>query len=807
MILNNTANHLKPSFASGHDDWFSRFTSIPQEDQDNENDEMGTIINLIAFPELAEEAKMATLINNEETTIFLALDAASKENFILLHNLEILPKTRHQKKPLIRALHGFGSSATVVTFDYDETTQHQTLNCASTTNIRKFQGIDKMNANTPRTAQSKLQSRAFIGLPPFIASKLMSLPDLEIDHVVATILKTITDYDRKKNLNADKTPINLTEEDEDNDDDDDDDDDKSKNDKSSDDDDQIGPKEKRFSSNPKTGEHLDDPIKDYDLVDDAEDEEEKEDEEEQVEPPIPKKKTPKHSSFGNCETLLRFIWLAAFQQSTLGLLSFGDKLAGVSVCVTSNKANLIWGEERHTRNSVGLVVTKNTTPTSASASASASSPNKSPEDMHLARKTTSALEQINATFADAFKVTKDIVASNSVDDKIHPRHLQMIRRLCTIDALTTRDPTDFFLELCKAKGKGGTGSGVQWWIQMRLDHRNLRATQGCISAIAQGQWCWDHAGYPNNLSIFNCPRTTANTYAKGLSDHTANLHLRANHGRDLSEKDIKLLTHQGMSYTPDIGETIKQLENFSYVLDILIHKDSMLATNFRNFIQYVKDHEEIYEANQSQDPLFCLKLLYKIDMIKNNFFMQCLSARVFGDVDWNQCDFYRVHSAVIDGNFNQLLPTNLGIPSSKEESSSSSATSSSKRGNKSKADDDSNDKDGSDNKKKKQKQSNNKDKIRQSEAKGDHVINTEQPPSLKLKPNESYVDTCMRTGLLAKMPKLPNSTASICGNYHITGHCHTACTRKDSHKALTPDLTSKIEAWLKQCRDKKESSE
>jgi hypothetical protein len=148
-------------------------------------------------------------------------------------------------------------------------------------------------------------------------------------------------------------------------------------------------------------------------------------------------------------------------------------------------------------------------------------------------------------------------------------------------------------------------------------HDLHRVTNGCISVIAKGLWCWDRVGYPNKPTIFSYPRVTANNYAKGLSDDSANLLPHTIRGHDLSEKDVKLLTHQGMSYTPDVGETIKQLKNFSKCLSAMIHDDSMILVNLQGFIKMVGDHEETYESNQSMGSLFCLKPLYKVDLVRD----------------------------------------------------------------------------------------------------------------------------------------------------------------------------------------------
>jgi hypothetical protein len=117
MILTETAGNLGRTNA--HVDWLSRFQAIPQADQAQENSQMADIISLFPTEKSCDEAQLAAAVHNEETTIFLGLDA-SKEDFFLAHNLEVLPKSRHQKKPLIRALHGLGESATVIILDFEE---------------------------------------------------------------------------------------------------------------------------------------------------------------------------------------------------------------------------------------------------------------------------------------------------------------------------------------------------------------------------------------------------------------------------------------------------------------------------------------------------------------------------------------------------------------------------------------------------------------------------------------------------------------------------------------------------------------
>jgi hypothetical protein len=148
-----TANHLDASTAGGHKDWKSRFNGIPQADQDKENKLMTEIIGLLPTPindRSMDKSKMASIINPEETTVFLGLDPSGKSN-ILLHNVEILPTSRHQKKALIRALHGFGESATIVILEYFKRMTLTPIQCGSLTNIKKFVGHEKLENTIPRT--------------------------------------------------------------------------------------------------------------------------------------------------------------------------------------------------------------------------------------------------------------------------------------------------------------------------------------------------------------------------------------------------------------------------------------------------------------------------------------------------------------------------------------------------------------------------------------------------------------------------------------------------------------------------------
>jgi hypothetical protein len=64
------------------------------------------------------------------------------------------------------------------------------------------------------------------------------------------------------------------------------------------------------------------------------------------------------------------------------------------------------------------------------------------------------------------------------------------------------------------------------------------------------------------------------------------------------------------------------------------------------------------------DSLFCLKLLYKVDLIRNRLFKECFIQDNFDGVDWDISNFYKTHSSVMDGIFQRQLPNNLNIADS-----------------------------------------------------------------------------------------------------------------------------------------------
>jgi hypothetical protein len=59
--------------------------------------------------------------------------------------------------------------------------------------------------------------------------------------------------------------------------------------------------------------------------------------------------------------------------------------------------------------------------------------------------------------------------------------------------------------------------------------------------------------------------------------------------------------------------------------------------------------------------VWLLKLLYEVDLIRNRLLQQCLIQESFDGIDLDICDFYKIHSSVMYGTFQQQLPITTSI--------------------------------------------------------------------------------------------------------------------------------------------------
>jgi hypothetical protein len=261
----------------------------------------------------------------------------------------------------------------------------------------------------------------------------MNLPDLTVNHFLSIVLKRIKDHDCKLDNKIKRATIDLSEKaGAEKDEKEVKEEKKEKKEKGE----KEEKEEKDLSNTATTNKLVDDS---FELVEDPIEEVESNDDARapaNLEAPIPKKPV-KSSTYSKCETLLRFLWTAAWQlrfpsgNEQIGRIRKQTALSGILVALTTDLSHLEWGKERHTCNGVGQQQTP--------AAGTPVAPNHQPaapgsqETMHLARKTTSALESMSACFQ---VMQTNGGASSTPLEKVHSINMRMIKRLCSVDGTT-----------------------------------------------------------------------------------------------------------------------------------------------------------------------------------------------------------------------------------------------------------------------------------------------------------------------------------------------------------------------------------
>ena len=179
----------RPSFET----WYDFHTKLDPEFEALENENMEDILEFVADPTDSPLNHYSVTLRDEHG-IVLAVDK-SLTSLILIHNLEVLPATRQNKKPAFRALHGFGREAIPVLLDPELLSTVTDVTCPSITAIRKAvregaTDISKLNDTSTFTGLS------LVMLPPFLAKVALDLPSLAVDKTLAAILDAIATYEK-----------------------------------------------------------------------------------------------------------------------------------------------------------------------------------------------------------------------------------------------------------------------------------------------------------------------------------------------------------------------------------------------------------------------------------------------------------------------------------------------------------------------------------------------------------------------------------------------------------------------------------
>jgi hypothetical protein len=308
-------------------------------------------------------------------------------------------------------------------------------------------------------------------------------------------------------------------------------------------------------------------------------------------------------------------------------------------------------------------------------------------------------------------------------------------------------------------------------LNNKRNRRNINIPIGCVTAMHQGRFGWDHPTFPNNFSAFYTPRANVMDMGKAANAELLNVHLRAEVGKGVKNGDISKITKQFMTVPGTVPDLVKQLGNHNKLQGDFWGTESMIYKECERFIRGIEEYEASYESAHVADPMFLSKVMYYYDLTLYHLYDECLVQENFMAIRWELADLQKCHTKVLQGQFFQSLPQVLQAPTSKKReidriSGEPLRSITAPKG----------------------------------KEKGPSLPNPDQQSIMKLQPSESFNDVVLRTQQMKLVPVWPGSKRSVCLNWHINGRCHEKCDRKESHKMLTDGTLKQMGAFLKACR-------
>jgi hypothetical protein len=738
--------------------WYDFHTKGDPKFEASENENMEEILNF--FTEQTDTPMNHYSVTlRDEYGIVLAIDK-HLTNLILLHKVEALPATRQNKKPIVRALYGFGKEAIPVLLDPSILEEMTTADCPSITSIRKAVR-DGITDITTLTLSSTYKGMSIIMLPPFIAKALLELPTLAVDKALAATLEAIATYEKGRKPPSSsaaaakptaKTPIVETVIDD------------LDSDGEEEDDDAVlvdPPPKKVVIVEPPSAKKPPASANSTPIVDKAA---------LKTAPTAPsKKKATIPTTYTRCAQLLKFLYIAQHQQHHFEKLE-EEILTGHIICPTMELEHRQWAAIQHVHCEVNQP--KND---------KGKGPSAMTDPTHLFDRVANPLNEIKASIDNLMDKYADVAPSASIlndkekqfkklVEKFEPAQLNMFKRLSSTDGQQPRpDLEEFLVKFLTAKGTG-TGAAQLLHLNNKLHHRNINIPIGCITAMHQGRFGWDHPTCPNNFSAFYTPRANCMDMGRAAASDLLNVHLRAEVGKGIENGDINKITKQYMTIPGTVTDLVRQLDNHNKLQGDFWGTNSMLYKECNRFIRGIDEYDTSYESAHFADPMFLVKVMYYYDLTLFNLYDECLVKEDFFAIRWELTDLQQCHTKVLQGQFFQSLPPVLQAPASKKRPSSE-------------MDDE-----------------NPITKPPIKNPKGASRPNPDQHTILQLQTGEDFNDVILRTQQMKLVPNLPGTKSSICVNWHVNGRCHDNCERKSSHKILPDGILKKMEGFLKACR-------
>jgi hypothetical protein len=713
--------------------WFEKFNNPDAAFETSENIDAENILNFLAAESDNPLAHFSIALRDEQG-ILLGIDS-SLRSMVLLHNLEILPASRQTPKPVIRALHGFGREASPVLLNPSAIELAFALASPSITAIRQAHKDGLTDMTKMQNPQSEIKTRCFILLPPFTAKALMAMPTLSCQAVFETVMTTISAFDKDSKTAATNKDTSTEE------------------------------------TSP--GELDDDPVEDPDDVEDdfvdvpPEKARASKSPKGQTKPKAApkgsstsKKRAPNTpSAYSNCATLIKFCFVAQFQELHFDSIK-AALIDGIAVRPTHELIHKEWSAYRHIQAGIG----ENHPSSNGDKTDAATLFDRVADPLNEIKNCLEAIRK-KSTNMDA---PSDDESTTKLETKFDPALITMFKRLSTTTGIGPADNvTDFLAQFLTKKGTGGTGAAQFLALHNKRLLRSINIPIGCVTAMHQGKFLWDHPTIPNNFSAFYTPRVSIEDLGRTANNDLMNVHLRALVGKGIENGDISKITKQFMTVPGTVPDMIKQLTNHNALQGDFWGKESMIHTACGQYIQGLHDYETVYEAAYMSDPSFLTKVTYFYDLTLYRLYEECLVKMSFQDIRWELADLQKAHTKVLCGQFFQLLPPNLLPPA---------------------------------NKKRITPDSDSPPDVRLKQQKGTQLLNSQQHKTLSLEANEPFNEVILRTQQLKLVPNWPNNRQSICLNWHINGRCNALCDRKASHKALPNDVLTKAEGFIKAAR-------
>jgi hypothetical protein len=569
---------------------------------------------------------------------------------------------------------------------------------------------------------------------------ILDLPSLACDQVFAAVMDAITAYDKSSKITTtDETPTQPTQE--------------------------ASPNE--LPDNPI--EEADDPdIIVVETVDKEDDTPLTVDTEEPAPSPHAGKKP---SVFSRCGPLIKFLFLAQFQQL------FKDKMKhtlipGVLAQPTMELSHREWCIIRHVQANVNQANDNTDQPPAM-------------DPTSLFEKVSNPLNEIKACLEgladrvpDPSMELEGSTPMKKLLAKFEPSVIEMFLRLSSTNGTAPAAvPQDFLVKFLTAKGTGGTGAADLLKLHNKRLCRNINMPIGCITAMHHGRFLWDHPTIPNNFFPFFTPRATVLNMSRAASSDLMNVQIRALLGKGIKNSDISKITKQFLTVPSTVTDMTRQLANHDALQGDFWGADSMIHLECKKFISGIEEYDAVYESALVHDPLFLSKIMYYYDLTLYCFYEECLIKEDFCNIRWEMSDLQAAHTKILCGQFFQNLPPALQPP--KPAHIPHNNHQDTKRIHQ--------DRDPTRN-------------VRQHPPRGTDIVNTGQHKLLMLQTNESFHDVVLRTQQIKLVPTWPGTHQSVCLNWHIMGRCHDNCERSGTHKRPPAPIATGLVTFLKACR-------